>query len=119
LLALNAEANGLCKTGLDTSRWEGRLRQPELYGDQWLLAYEAPKGGWLKPSAGCGYVEDDEAFGYLSENGVHFYEPVEAAVKAPPELEVPVGETRLVTSEAGSQDALVSSLLQTPWGDYW
>jgi hypothetical protein len=41
LLALDLEANGLLSGALDKSAWVPAITTEELYGPQWLLAYEA------------------------------------------------------------------------------
>jgi hypothetical protein len=43
-----------------------------LYGEEWLLAYEANFKGWLKTSTD--YVKADPNFGYLKNNRVPFYD---------------------------------------------
>ncbi len=46
VLALDAERRGLL-AGLDKTKWLGLITKEELRSDQWLLAYEAPRKGWL------------------------------------------------------------------------
>lgn len=57
LLALDADRRGLVKGMLDTQSWLSQMSADNLYGEHWLLSYEANVKGWL-PSAGgtIGYV---------------------------------------------------------------
>ena len=74
LLALDAYYSGLIPSGLDTTLWESYLTEKELYGDQWLLAYEANMQGWLTSSGTADYVSGDQYFSILKQLGVHFYD---------------------------------------------
>jgi len=47
ILALDARDRGRIQEGLDTSKWEEFLVKDELYGEQWLLSYEAIQKGYL------------------------------------------------------------------------
>ncbi len=51
VLALDAERRGLL-AGLDKTKWLGLITKEELRSDQWLLAYEAPRKGWLGTKPG-------------------------------------------------------------------
>lgn len=73
LLCLDAESRGLIPTGLDTTGWRNSMNAEELYGEQWLLAYEANIKGWLPTSDD--YVSSDPNFGWLKSLGVSFYDP--------------------------------------------
>ncbi|MDB4948801.1 MAG: hypothetical protein JWM27_1450 [Gemmatimonadetes bacterium] len=74
LLALDADANGLIHTGLNTEWWASLMRSDELYQNQWLLAYEANVKGWLPGELGKDHVQNDANFGFLKTMGVSFYE---------------------------------------------
>ena len=74
LLTLHAHSKGLLPPSLDFSRWQALLNQSELYGNQWLLVYEANVKGWLLPSSGNDYVSTDQCFSYLKKNDVEFYD---------------------------------------------
>ena len=73
LLALDCQIEGLTNKPLKTTVWEEYLNKDELYGDQWLLAYEVNIKGWLKPKNGQDYVAADPNFWFLKRNNVFFY----------------------------------------------
>jgi hypothetical protein len=53
----------------------GNLSQrQDLYGEQWILAYEASIKGWLSPALGGDNVASDPRFSILKDNGVAFYD---------------------------------------------
>lgn len=83
LLALDARQRGLIPTGLDTSLWETFMTDQELYGNQWLLAYEANIKNWLPSATGIDYVANDPAFGFLKSNNVEFYDPKRLSIYRP------------------------------------
>lgn len=71
LMTLHAYQEGLISSNLDTKRWDDIVQNPdELYGSQWLLAYEANVKGWL-PS--CHTITDPN-FEFLFSNKVEFYD---------------------------------------------
>jgi hypothetical protein len=74
LLALDAHRRGLIPNGLDTTNWETYLTTDELYGEQWLLSYEANKKGWLPSKNGGDHVTADPNFAFLKSNNVAFYD---------------------------------------------
>jgi hypothetical protein len=52
-----------------------RLTAADLYTENWLLAYEAYRQGWLKPAPSMkSFVENDDGFGFLYEGDVAFYD---------------------------------------------
>jgi hypothetical protein len=79
ILALDAYQHGLTP-GLSTTLWEGRMSTPELYEEQWLLAYEANVKGWLPSQRGTDHVMAEPSFAFLKTAGVEFYV---SAVTAP------------------------------------
>lgn len=83
LLVLDAEVAGLLQGTLDKTKWQGRMTTQDLKSDQWLLAYEAFKLGWLASPSGTDHVAVDVEFNWLRNQGVSFYEPVAAAVVTP------------------------------------
>ena len=83
LLALDANQRRLTPTGLDTSLWETFMTDQELYGNQWLLAYEANIKNWLPSVNGVDYVANDPAFGFLKSNNVEFYDPKRLSIYRP------------------------------------
>lgn len=74
LLALDAQQKGIIAPNeLDLANWESYMKKTELYGEHWLLAYEANVQGWLSSSSAGDHVASDECFGYLKQMGVKFY----------------------------------------------
>lgn len=82
LLALDAHQQGLTPA-LDLSHWASHMDQESLYGDSWLLAYEANVKGWLPPKGSIDYVLADPNFSVLKSNGVEFYEQRRASAMVP------------------------------------
>jgi hypothetical protein len=81
LLSLDAYARGLLP-GMDLTHWATFMTEGQLYGEQWLLCYEAKKRGWLPSLEGNDYVAADAAFSFLEANGVNFYTRVRAPTRA-------------------------------------
>lgn len=81
LLALDAEQHGFFEKGLNKSNWSQYLNEQELYGDKWLLSYEANINKWLL--TGSDYVKKDPRFNYLKKNGVRFYDVSKCAKVIP------------------------------------
>lgn len=73
LTALHLNSEGRID-GLDTSFWQQFITREQLYGDHWLLAYEAPIKGWLMPRSGRNYVDTDSFFKILRDCSVSFYD---------------------------------------------
>ena len=73
LLALDAKSRGLVPGGLDTTLWNSYMTLDDLYGEQWLLSYEARLKGWLPSATGRDHVGADPVFGWLKSAGVEFY----------------------------------------------
>jgi hypothetical protein len=86
LLALDAHSKGLTPSGYTFDHFATHMTTEDLYGDHWLLAYEANVKGWL-PSAGpTDNVDADPCFNYLKEQGVSFYDDslsIDCAVTRP------------------------------------
>jgi hypothetical protein len=82
LTALHSRARGLMDPALDTRIWQSLLTVDQLYGEHWLLAYEAPLKGWLVPR--IDHVGGDANFKWLRDLGVYFYEEDRAAAMSPP-----------------------------------
>jgi hypothetical protein len=74
LLVLHAERLGICQRSLNPVLWSSMMTATELYGEWWLLAYEAAVRGWLTPVAGHNYVKADPAFASLAAMNVRFYD---------------------------------------------
>jgi hypothetical protein len=73
LLALDADKKGLFPSGsLNQRSWAAAVNQPDvLWGENWLLAYEANFHGWLA----CPEVAIIPEFAAMSAAGVSFYDP--------------------------------------------
>ncbi|MCF8098409.1 MAG: RNA-directed DNA polymerase [Desulfarculaceae bacterium] len=74
LLALDAENKGLITNESELEEYAKFINSQELYGPNWLLAYEANIKGWLQPAGVQDYVHGDEGFKFLKEQGVSFYD---------------------------------------------
>jgi hypothetical protein len=74
ILALDADNLGLFGGRLNLQAWQARMTQDELYGEEWLLAYEANIQNWLPSVGGGDHVQSDNAFALLKRNGVSFYQ---------------------------------------------
>lgn len=73
LSALHANELSLFRDQLDISNWLPYVsEQAELYGSQWLLAYEANIKNWLPFEED--HVRGDKHFRFLQEHGVSFYD---------------------------------------------
>jgi hypothetical protein len=92
LLALDAQRKGQIKEGLDTTKWERFLTEDELYGEQWLLSYEANRQGYLSTTGGADYVTKDSWFSQLKANGVTFYNQSAPLLIPPSEPSGPSGQ---------------------------
>lgn len=65
--------SGLIREGLDLSKWTSLCTNiDELYSENWILAYEGPKKGWITPSTD--YIAQDQFFSTLRSNNVEFYD---------------------------------------------
>jgi hypothetical protein len=73
LLALHARAKGALPPSLDVTRWARMMTKDELFGGNWLVAYEAAIQGWLPP-AGRDHIAADPNFAWLRSLGVSFYD---------------------------------------------
>lgn len=71
LLALQVDFKNLMRGELDTSNWERLLIKEELYGQHWLLAYEAIASRLLVPG-GEDYLDEDPFFKHVHDAGVSF-----------------------------------------------
>ncbi|NJM20460.1 MAG: hypothetical protein HC907_17995 [Richelia sp. SM1_7_0] len=90
LLALDARRRGRINQGSDTTKWEQFLVKDELYGEQWLLSYEANRQGYLSGTED--YVASDSWFSQLKNGGVSFYDINAPLIIPPNENSGPSGE---------------------------
>jgi hypothetical protein len=89
LLALHCAREGLVDTPLDCAVWSSYMNGESLYGEHWLLAYEANVKGWLPSQAGGDHVSADSNFGFLKAARVSFYDRAKA-VRASPDAPIPL-----------------------------
>lgn len=76
LLVLDALKQGLAPHYLDTTLLQSSMSADELFGPNWLLAYESDVKGWPKGRAHSGYASSVHGFKELAKAGVTFYEPL-------------------------------------------
>src|SRR5690606_11446803 len=74
LLALDYKSSGLYRASLDTDLWQSHMTADELYGDHWLLAYEARIKNWLPSNDATDHAAHDPCFSFLTRAGVSFYD---------------------------------------------
>ena len=73
LLALDCEQRNLTSKPLDKTLWTTHMTAESLYGELWLLAYEANIKYWLISPTGD-FVAVDPNFRILKTAGVFFYD---------------------------------------------
>jgi len=91
LVALHAQSKGLTPKRVTFSHFATHMTREELYGDHWLLSYEADVKGWLPPFRTKNHVDADACFGFMKSHGVSFYDHSLTMACAVPR---PVGESR-------------------------
>lgn len=72
LIALDLNDMGGIKGTLDVSSWKPLLRKEDLYTENWLLAYESVKKGWLTPVTD--YIAHDPFYEHLRRRNIEFYD---------------------------------------------
>lgn len=83
LLALHANSKGLMPSGLNITKWASLMTRDELWGQNWLLCYEANIKGWLPSATTADHVNADPCFSFLKAQGVSFYDYQASSVKIP------------------------------------
>lgn len=83
LLALHADSKGLTPSGLNVTKWASSMTPEELWGQNWLLCYEANIKGWLPSAHATDHVNADPCFSLLKAQGVSFYNEQASSVKIP------------------------------------
>lgn len=73
LLALYGKHSGRLAS-LDTTNWEASMTSDDLFGDRWLLAYEALVKRWLPSLDGTDYISSEARFRTLRDGGVQFFD---------------------------------------------
>jgi hypothetical protein len=81
LLSLDLNQAGLADS-VDPALWVQHMAAEHLYSENWLIAYEALRKGWLPSVDGSDYVAADDFFGLLSHHGVEFYDPTNSQAAA-------------------------------------
>jgi hypothetical protein len=84
LLALDAESRGLIPAGLNKNKWLPKMCGSELYGEEWLLSFEANVKGWLPSTTQVDHVAADSNFGFLKTAGIEFYSSPSSPPQAAP-----------------------------------
>ena len=74
ILMLDARKKGLISSNIDFKRFQSYMTTDELYGDQWLVVYEANVKGWLPSLDKIDHVDQDKCFAFLKKEGVYFYD---------------------------------------------
>ncbi|GAH54794.1 unnamed protein product, partial [marine sediment metagenome] len=74
ILLLDAYSKKLIKPPIDFSNYQSLMTKRELYGDQWLLSYEANVKKWLPSHGSVDHVNSDICFGHLKTASVEFYD---------------------------------------------
>lgn len=83
LLLLDAESQGCLPRPIPATRWREFMTKAELYGEQWLLSYEARLKGWRASKGSGDHIAADQHFDWMRNNRVSFYEPVVGPVPPP------------------------------------
>jgi hypothetical protein len=73
LLSLDLKASGFADA-LDPVLWSKHMQASDLYSENWLIAYEALRKGWLPSVDGSDYVANDDFFASLAAYDVEFYD---------------------------------------------
>jgi len=74
ILLLDAMNKSLLPKTADISHFEPIMTTDELYGDQWLLSYEANVKGWVPSPGGNDHVSAEPCFSFLKSHNIHFYD---------------------------------------------
>jgi hypothetical protein len=72
ILLLDARSKSLVSPTIDITHLESFMTTADLYGDQWLLSYEANVKGWLR--RGIDHIAADSSFSFMKDNHIHFYD---------------------------------------------
>jgi hypothetical protein len=83
LCILDASHRGLIGGGPTFPLFASCMTTNDLFGKQWLLAYEANVKGWLPSVGAADHVNQDPAFSALKAAGVSFYDPTALPVPVP------------------------------------
>ena len=75
--------SGVAPAGTNMQQIASLMTTDELYGRDWILAYEGNVKGWLPSGESVDHFAADPAFHLPRQSGVTFYDPT--AVAVPPE----------------------------------
>lgn len=73
ILMLDAKAKGLVSSSVNFDHFKSYMTTDDLYGEQWLLAYEANMKHWLPSATRRDHVNRDSCFSFLKAHNVYFY----------------------------------------------
>lgn len=90
LLALDAESKGVFTNKLDKSIWKEYMTKDSLFGEHWLLSYEANIKNWLRGVKKIDNVSQNRWFKYLKQNNVSFYNEDASKFKYLPKAAAPL-----------------------------
>lgn len=88
LLCLDAQRRKLLPKSFAITKIQDAMTESELYGEHWLVSYEARVRRWLPTNGGGNHVNNDKAFRYLSRKGVHFYNVNAPEQYTPPKRQI-------------------------------
>ncbi len=74
ILLLDAFSKGLLPVGFVFPYFQAAMTTDELYGERWLLSYEANVNNWLPSNGVPDHVQVDSSFGYLKSLAIKFYD---------------------------------------------
>lgn len=74
ILLLDAISKNLIKSSIDLTNYISLMTTGELYGDNWLLSYEANVKNWLSSYKVTDHVKTDKCFNCLKTASVEFYD---------------------------------------------
>lgn len=65
---------GIWPAAVDFTPYHQFMTHDQLYGERWILAYEAMKQGWLQPSTSNDALTNDPYFKEMANRGVTFFD---------------------------------------------
>jgi hypothetical protein len=74
ILLLDANSKHLIHTPINFAHYQSFMTKDNLYGEQWLLSYEANVKNWLPSIGTVDHVNSDNCFNYLKSSSVEFYD---------------------------------------------
>ncbi|MFJ7932292.1 RNA-directed DNA polymerase [Peribacillus sp. NPDC096448] len=81
ILTMESYINGNIKGNHDLDYYQSLLNDNELYGRNWLFAYEMGIKDWLKPKENMNYIKEDKFYNQLVENNVEFYNLIDEQIE--------------------------------------